>query len=63
MDKLTGRYIVMVRDRGQDEARRLPKIYPSHEAATCVKHNLVDCKRYASVYVRLANDNELDLSE
>lgn len=63
MDKLLGRYIVMVRDRGQDEARRLPKIYPSHEAAICVKHNLVATGRYASVFARLADDNEVDLSE
>jgi hypothetical protein len=56
-------FIVMVRDRGQDEARRLPKIYPDHPAAICVKHNLQDTGRYNSVYVREATAGEIDLSE
>jgi hypothetical protein len=56
-------FIVMVRDRGQDEPRRLPKIYKDHPAAICVKHNLQDTKRFNSVWVREAEAGELDLSE
>jgi hypothetical protein len=56
-------FIVMVRDRGQDEARRLPKIYLDHPAAICVKHNLMMTNRYNSVYVREATAADTDLSE
>lgn len=56
-------YIVMVRDRGQDEPRRLPKIYPDHPGAICVKHNLQDTGRYNSVWVRDATADDTDQSK
>lgn len=56
-------YVVMVRDRGQDEPRRLPKIYPDHPSAVGVTHNLFATGRYNSVWIREATKDDPDMTE
>ena len=53
-------FVVMVRDRGQDEPRMLNKLYPDHASATCVKHNYLNSGRVNSAYVREATQDDVN---
>ena len=56
-------FVVMVRDRGQDEPRMLNKIYKTHIDATIVKHNLTinagPLRRVNSAWVREATAEDV----
>jgi len=56
-------YVVVVRDRGQDEPRITNRIYPDHPSAICVKHNLQLTGRYNSVSVREATPEDVKRCE
>jgi hypothetical protein len=63
MDHSEFGWVIMVRDRGQDEPRRTSKIYSNHTDAVAAKYHLMATGRYNSVSVREATKEDADQTE